>query len=141
MKKQIHGNVWYLNNRSYLYRSFAIIRDNMEFWVDMWDFGCTTLIFVLGTLSFHKSAFRCTLVPLYCQLHELKKYIKVDNGWNHPLLLQSLCICIVWLCPTEQILPHLPYSVNLQDSIDSETTRRNTAGESILDALLLACSG
>ena len=45
----------------YLYISFAIIRDNMEFWVDMWDFGCTTLIFVWGTLRFHKSAFRCIL--------------------------------------------------------------------------------
>ena len=33
----------------YLYRPFAIMRDNMEIWVDMWDFGCTTLIFVCGT--------------------------------------------------------------------------------------------
>ena len=61
MKKHFHGNVRYLKNRSYLYRPFAIIRDNMEIWVDMWDFGWTTLIFVWGTLRFHKSVFRCLL--------------------------------------------------------------------------------
>ena len=60
MRKHFHGNLRYLNYRSYLYRSFAVIRDHMEFWVGMWDFGCTTLIFVWGTLRFHKSAFRCT---------------------------------------------------------------------------------
>ena len=58
MRKHFHGNLRYLNYRSCLYRSFsiihrsfAIIRDNMEFWVNMWDFGCTTLIFVTNIVA------------------------------------------------------------------------------------------
>ena len=85
MKKHFHGNVWYLNNRSYLYRSFAIIRDNMEFWVDMWDFGCTTLIFVWGTLRFYKSVFRCATIGTCVILdkHVLKTpYVYTIGGTN-----------------------------------------------------------
>ena len=96
----------------------------MEFWVDMWDFGCTTLIFVWGTLRFHKSAFRCkSQMKSFRDTHgwsRIKFIPHADFYVHNPTTLTVLFKSL--LIQTEE--DKVKYSEDLQREYSDETNRK-----------------